>query len=96
MASENRIVYNPVSNSHVWKHFGFFSSEDGALVKDKVVCRLCLSEVLYCKNTTNLCVHLEQHHQSEYTLLFKAEREKDKLAEQSQPTLQRVIERVNL
>ena len=81
MASENRIVHNPVSNSHVWKHFGFFSSEDGALVKDKAVCQLCLSEVLYCKNTTNLCVHLEQHHRSEYTLLFKTEGEKDKLAE---------------
>ena len=49
MALENRIVRNPAGKSHVWKHFGFFSSEDGTPVKDKVVCRLCLSEVLYCK-----------------------------------------------
>ena len=38
MASEKRIVHNPAGKSHVWKHFGFFSSEDGTPVKDKVVC----------------------------------------------------------
>ena len=86
---------NPAGKSHVWKHFGFFSSEDGTPVKDKAVCRLCLSEVSYCKNTTNLRMHLERHHRSEYALLLKAEGEKDKLVEQSQPTLQKVIERSN-
>ena len=95
MALEKRIVHNPTGKSHVWKHFGFFSSEDGTPVKDKAVCRLRLSEVLYCKNTTNLRMHLERHHRSEYALLLKAEGEKDKLVEQSQPTLQKVIERVN-
>ena len=95
MASEKRIVRNPAGKSHVWKHFGFFSSEDGTPVKDKAVCRLCLSEVSYCKNTTNLRMHLECHHRSEYALLLKAEGEKDKLVEQSQPTLQKVIEQVN-
>ena len=74
---------------------GYFSSEDGTPVKNKAVCRLCLSEVLYCKNTTNLHVHLEQHHRSEYALLLKAEGEKDKFVEQSQSTLQKVIEQVN-
>ena len=55
MASEKRIV----SKSHMWKHFEFFNSEDGTPVKDKVVCRLCLSEVSYYKNTKNLCMYLE-------------------------------------
>ena len=40
-------------------------------------------------------MHLERHHQSEYTLLLKAEGEKDKLVEQSQLTLQNVLEGVN-
>ena len=47
MASENRIVRNPSGKSHVW----VFSSEDGTPVKDKAVCRLCLSEVSYCKTS---------------------------------------------
>ena len=38
---------------------------------------------------------MERHHQSEYTLLLKAEGDKDKLSEQSQPTLQKVLERSN-
>ena len=40
-------------------------------------------------------MHLERHHRSEYTLLLKAEENKDKLSEQSQPTLQKVLERSN-
>ena len=81
MASDNRIVRNPAGKSHVWKHFGFFTSEDGTPVKDKAACRFCLSEILNYKNTTNLRVHLERHHQSKYTLLLKAEGDKDKLSE---------------
>ena len=91
----NRIVRNPSGKSSVWKHFGFSTSEDGTPVKDKAVCRLCLSSVSYCKNTTNLRVHLERHHRSEYTLLLNAEGDKDKVSEQSQPTLQKVLERSN-
>ena len=40
-------------------------------------------------------MHLKRHHRSEYALLLKAEGEKDKLVEQLQPTVQKVIERVN-
>ena len=40
-------------------------------------------------------MHLERHHQIKYTLLLKAEGDKDKLLEQSQPTLQMVLERSN-
>ena len=80
MASDKRILQNSVAKSHVWKYFGFFSGEGGTPVKDKTVCRLCLSEVSYCKNTTNLRTHLERHHRSEYTLLLKAEGDKDKLS----------------
>ena len=69
-----------------------FISKDGTPIKDKAPCLLCLSEVSYCKNTTNLHVHLKQHHRSEYTLLLKAKGDKDKLSEQSQPTLEKVLE----
>ena len=77
MVSDNRIVCNSAGKSHVWKYFGFFTNEDGTPVKDKAACRLCLSKVSYCKNTTNLRVHLERHHRSEYTLLLKVEGDKD-------------------
>ena len=95
MASDKRILQNSAAKSHVRKYFRFFSDEGGTPVKDKAVCRLYLSEVSYCKNTTNLRTHLKRHHRSEYTLLLKAEGDKDKLSEQSQPTLQKVLEQSN-
>ena len=82
-----------MGKSHVWKHFGFFTNEEEILVREKAVCRLCLAEVLYSKNTTNLRTHLERHHQNEYSLLLKEEGGKDKLLEQTQPTLLKVLER---
>ena len=86
MASQdnNRIVCNPAGKSSVWKHFGFSTNEDGTPVKDKAVCRLCYLQ---------FHVHLERHHRSEYALLLNTDR--DKLSEQSQPTLQKVLERSN-
>ena len=95
MASDttsDRIVRNPTGKSHVWKHFGFFTNEEGILLREKAICQLCLSEVLYSKNTTNLRTHLERHHHNEYSLLLKAEGDKDKLLEQSQPTILKVLE----
>ena len=83
MASDRRIVRNIVGKSQVWKHFGLFTEEDGTPVKDKAVCQICFNEILYCKNTINLRVHLERHHRSEYALLLKVEGDKDKLAEES-------------
>ena len=50
-------------------------------------------EVLYSKNTTNLCTHLEWHHRNEYSLLLREEGDKNKLLEQAQPTLLKVLER---
>ena len=65
MASVQRIVRNTFGKSQVWKHFGFFTEEDGTPVRGKAVCRICFNEILYCKNTANLCTHLERHHRSE-------------------------------
>ena len=95
LPDNNRIVCNPLGKSSVWKHFGFSTSEDGTPVKDKAVCRLYLSSVSCCKNTANFRVHLERHHRSEYTLLLHTEGDKDKVSEQSQPALQKVLERSN-
>ena len=89
----DRIVRNPTGKSHVWKHFGFFTNEEGILVREKAVCRFCLAKVLYSKNTTNLCTHLERRHRNEYSLLLKEEGVKDKLLEQAQPTLLKILER---
>ena len=67
MASENRIVHNPVGKSHVWKHFGFFNSEDGTPVKDKqsvdfVCLRFCIvrtQQIFMCiwKDTIKANMH---------------------------------------
>ena len=49
MASDNRIVRNPTGKSHVWKHFGFSTSEDGTPVKDKAVCRIAKTQQIFVR-----------------------------------------------
>ena len=44
--------------SDVWKHFNFKMTEDGADDKSKVVCRICESELSYCRNRN----HLTRYH----------------------------------
>ena len=91
MVSNRKIVHNTVGKTQVWKHFGFFAEEDGIPVRDKADCWICFNKISYCKIATNLHVHLERHHRSEYTLLLKAG-DKDKFAEEStQPTIQRFL-----
>lgn len=48
--------------SSVWKDFGFYMADDGTLDKSRAVCRLCLTTIKYCGNTTNLHSHLTKHH----------------------------------
>ena len=66
----DEIVSNIGAKTPVWKHFGFPGIGNGApRTKGKVVCRLCQKEMPYKNNTTNLYVHLEQHHKEKQTKL---------------------------
>uniref|UniRef100_A0A672JKK8 BED-type domain-containing protein n=1 Tax=Salarias fasciatus TaxID=181472 RepID=A0A672JKK8_SALFA len=58
------LVYAPRSiyKSEIWTHFGFYS-KDGGRDKSHAICKMCLSKVKYCGNTTNLRAHVARHHQ---------------------------------
>lgn len=48
-----------------WKYFGFPADEDGRiLTKDKIVCILCKTQMIYNRNTSNLRMHLISKHKS--------------------------------
>ena len=52
--------------SPLWQHFGFAVDKDGKRLSEKVVhCRLCLKEVGFSRNTTNLCQHIEKWHREQ-------------------------------
>ena len=49
--------------SPLWSHFGFEVDDTGKKVDEKVVrCRLCLREVGFSSNTSNLKQHLDKWH----------------------------------
>lgn len=48
-----------------WKYFGFPANEDGTiLTKEKIVCVLCKSQMIYNRNTSNLRMHLSSRHKN--------------------------------
>lgn len=59
-AGEHQLVSHPRAKSKVWKYFGFDMEEDE--VGKRAHCRLCLAQIGYSGNTTNLYAHLQRHH----------------------------------
>lgn len=57
---EPQLVSHPRAKSKVWKYFGFDMEEDE--VGKRAHCRLCLAQIGYSGNTTNLYAHLQRHH----------------------------------
>ena len=58
-----RIIAHPHAKSFVWQHFGFVPIGDSDTPdRRRVLCRLCLRELPYCGNTTNLQYHLQRYH----------------------------------
>lgn len=58
-----RIIAHPHAKSFVWQHFGFVPLGDSDTPdRRRVLCRLCLRELPYCGNTTNLQYHLQRYH----------------------------------
>src|SRR4029434_8493449 len=69
-AAEKLIVTPKNLKSDVWKYFGFWAV-DCKLVEptDKVVCKLCKLELANHSTTSNLRLHLQNVHPSEYGLI---------------------------
>jgi hypothetical protein len=62
-ATPIRIIAHPHAKSFVWQHFGFVPLGDSDTPdRRRVLCRLCLRELPYCGNTTNLQYHLQRYH----------------------------------
>ena len=81
------------SKSEIWKHFGF-PAKDGKFVqpdkkiRKEVFCRICYKPLKYCGNTTNLHYHLKEHHHSVHlSLASKANKDKEKVQLDHQPTI---------
>ena len=67
------------SKSSVWRYFGFLAREGQFVEKDKkkrqhVYCKVCRKQLSYVGNTTNLTVHLKNHHRDEYDECQMAEK----------------------
>lgn len=61
------LVSHPRAKSKVWKYFGFDTDADGCILHWKrIYCRVCLSQIAYSGNTTNLLYHLEKNHSVEF------------------------------
>ena len=61
-ATPIRIIAHPHAKSFVWQHFGFVPLGDSDTPdRRRVLCRLCLRELPYCGNTTNLQYHLQRY-----------------------------------
>ena len=58
-SSTSGMELQPLSTgkSWVWKYFGFKKGD-----RSKVLCKVCNTSLSFCKNTTNMTMHLKRHH----------------------------------
>jgi len=83
------------AKSPVWEHFGFKAKDGQFEEKDKkkrttVYCKVCKNPLSYKGNTTNMMVHLRNHHKAEFeevTQKIEAQ-EKEKATTSSEAALQ--------
>ncbi|XP_072307482.1 E3 SUMO-protein ligase ZBED1-like [Eucyclogobius newberryi] len=67
------LVAHPRAKSKVWKYFGFDTDSDGCILHWKrIYCRVCMTQIAYSGNTSNLAYHLEKNHPVEYGELLKS------------------------
>ncbi|KAM9821152.1 E3 SUMO-protein ligase ZBED1-like [Neosynchiropus ocellatus] len=71
--SRLKLVAHPRAKSKVWKYFGFDTDADGCILHWKrIYCRVCMTQIAYSGNTSNLSYHLEKNHPVEYSELLKS------------------------
>lgn len=67
------LVAHPRAKSKVWKYFGFDTDADGCILHWKrIYCRICMSQIAYSGNTSNLSYHLEKNHPVEFSEFVKS------------------------
>ncbi|KAM3857191.1 E3 SUMO-protein ligase ZBED1-like [Diretmus argenteus] len=67
------LVAHPRAKSKVWRYFGFDTDADGCILHWKrIYCRVCMSQIAYSGNTSNLSYHLEKNHPLEFSEFVKS------------------------
>ncbi|KAJ3584077.1 hypothetical protein NHX12_014573 [Muraenolepis orangiensis] len=67
------LVAHPRAKSKVWRYFGFDTDAEGCILHWKrIYCRVCMSQIAYSGNTSNLSYHLEKNHPAEFGELVKS------------------------
>ncbi|KAE8622315.1 hypothetical protein XENTR_v10005189 [Xenopus tropicalis] len=71
-----KLVAHPRAKSKVWKYFGFDTNAEGCILQwKKIYCRICMAQIAYSGNTSNLSYHLEKNHPDEYCEFVKSNTE---------------------
>lgn len=71
-----KLVAHPRAKSKVWKYFGFDTNAEGCILQwKKIYCRICMAQIAYSGNTSNLSYHLEKNHPDEFCELVKSNTE---------------------
>lgn len=61
--TKSKEIITPTTlKSDVWKHFGFYTTDNRKLDKTNIVCKICNAAVEYTGSTTNIIRHLKQRH----------------------------------
>ncbi|XP_054979597.1 E3 SUMO-protein ligase ZBED1 [Sorex araneus] len=75
-ASDLKLVAHPRAKSKVWKYFGFDTNAEGCILQwKKIYCRICMAQIAYSGNTSNLSYHLEKNHPEEFCEFVKSNTE---------------------
>lgn len=71
-----KLVAHPRAKSKVWKYFGFDTNAEGCILQwKKIYCRICMAQIAYSGNTSNLSYHLEKNHPEEFCEFVKSNTE---------------------
>ncbi|XP_069493125.1 E3 SUMO-protein ligase ZBED1 [Ambystoma mexicanum] len=74
--ADRNLVSHPRAKSKVWKYFGFDTNGEGCILQwKKIYCRICMSQIAYSGNTSNLSYHLEKNHPDEFCEFVKSNTE---------------------
>ncbi|XP_041734591.2 E3 SUMO-protein ligase ZBED1-like [Coregonus clupeaformis] len=75
-SSNLQLVAHPRAKSKVWRYFGFDTDADGCILHwRRIYCRICMTQIAYSGNTSNLSYHLEKNHPVEFCEFVKSNTE---------------------
>ncbi|MGH0144111.1 UNVERIFIED_CONTAM: hypothetical protein FKN15_063018 [Acipenser sinensis] len=75
-SADLKLVAHPRAKSKVWRYFGFDTDAEGCILQwKKIYCRICMAQIAYSGNTSNLSYHLEKNHPDEFCEFVKSNTE---------------------